>query len=392
MRGTATGRESGPPAIRGGEPAFPEGLPLVRPPVPDPETFAGDVRAILESRRLTNGPRVEEFERRAAEYLGVRNAIAVSSCTAGLMLAIRCAGLEGDVLVPSFTFAATAHAVAWCGLRPVFADVDRETLTLAPAALAEANEPAAVLATHVYGTPCDVDGLATAAEAHGARVLYDAAHAFGSRRRGVPVGGFGDAEIFSLSPTKVIVAGEGGVVATQDDELAERIRVGRDYGNPGDYDMRFVGLNARMSELHAALALRSLEGLDARIDRRNVLARRYRDALRDVAGVSFPTVPEGDRSTYTDFTMLVEPDAFGGGADALGQALAAEGVETRRYYSPPVHRTQAYLGAATVGPLPVTEWASARALTVPMWSDMTEEQVDRVAAAIRRIHAAAPGG
>jgi dTDP-4-amino-4,6-dideoxygalactose transaminase len=363
-------------------------IPLARPGVPDPAAVAADVERILESGVLTNGPYVREFEERAAEYLGVRHCVAVASCTAGLMLLLRAADLTGDVIVPSFTFAATAHAVAWNGLRPVFADVDPATLTLSPRAAQRVAgvRTSAILATHVFGSPCDVEELEDLAARSGIRLFFDAAHAFGSLRRGVPVGRFGDGEVFSLSPTKVLLAGEGGVIATNDDDLAAKCRIGRDYGNPGDYDCRFVGLNARMSELHAAVALNSLAGLEERIERRNAVVGLYREALEAVPGITFVGHREGDRSTYKDLTILVDPEAFGLDADRLGHALAAVGIETRRYYSPPVHTMQAYRWVSVAnGGLPVTDLAAARTLTLPLWPQMTQDHVDRVAGAITRI-------
>jgi dTDP-4-amino-4,6-dideoxygalactose transaminase len=363
-------------------------IPLARPGVPDPHAVAEDVERILKSGVLTNGPYVRELEMRAAEYLGVRHCVAVASCTSGLMLLLRAAGLTGDVVVPSFTFAATAHAVAWNGLHPVFADVDPSTLTLAPEAIRRAMgvRTSAILATHVFGTPCEVEELEDLAARNGIRLFFDAAHAFGSLRRGTPVGRFGHGEVFSLSPTKVLVAGEGGIVATNDDGLAERCRVGRDYGNPGDYDCRFIGLNARMSEVHAAIALNSLTGLEQRIMRRNALAGLYREALSDTQGIALVEIGADDRSTYKDFTIVIDEDGFGMTADALGQALAAVGIDTRRYYSPPVHMMQAYrrLNGTTVH-LPVTETAASRTLTLPMWGGMTESHIARVASAIARI-------
>jgi dTDP-4-amino-4,6-dideoxygalactose transaminase len=383
----------GPPAAEGGRPAFPGGLPLVQPSVPDSEGLAADLARILESKILTNGPHVRELEHRAATYLRVPHCVAVSNCTMGLMLLLRAAGVEGEVVVPSFTFAATVHAVAWCGLRPVFADVDPETLTLSPTAVTRAAGPrtGAVMGTHTYGTPCDVEGLAEVARDLDVPLFFDAAHAFGSRHRGIAMGGFGTAEAFSLSPTKVLVAGEGGIVATGDPGLAEQCRIGRNYGNPGDYDSRFVGLNGRMSELHAALALRSLDGLDARIDRRNRLAEAYRAALGGVPGLSYPQVRAGDRSTFKDFTVLVDGSRFGMDVVTLSRALEAEGIETRRYYAPPVHLHRAYDHLPAPGPLPVTEGAAARALTLPMWTEMAVDHVWRAAEAVRRIHEHATG-
>jgi dTDP-4-amino-4,6-dideoxygalactose transaminase len=376
------------PAMAGGSPAFPEGLPLARPSIGDPDGVAAHIRDILESGTLTNGRTVRRFEEASAEYLGVRHTVAVGTCTTGLMLLIRAADLSGDVIIPSFTFAATAHAVAWNGLRPVFADVDPVTLTLDPTSVARTVgiHTSAILATHVYGNPCDVDGLGEVAERSGLHLFFDAAHAFGSRRRGRMVGGFGDGEVFSLSPTKVIVAGEGGLIATDDELLAERCRMGRDYGHPGDYDCRFVGLNGRMSELHAAVALASLEGLGERIEQRNRLVLVLREALRLAPGISFPRVQEGDRSTFKDLTLLIDADAFGMSADALASALAAEGVETKRYYSPPVHRMVAYRreGAAAAA-LPATERASEQALTLPLWHGMTDEHMFALAEAIQLV-------
>lgn len=379
--------------VRVGVPSLPmeefDDVPLSRPSVPDSDILSARLVEILESGVLTNGPFVREFERSAADYIGVRHCIAVASCTAGLMLVLRASELSGDVVVPSFTFMATAHAVSWNGLRPVFADIDASTLTLSPGAVERAIgvRTSAILATHVYGTPCDIDGLSAIARRHGIRLFFDAAHAFGSHHSGKAIGGFGDAEVFSLSPTKVLVAGEGGVIATNDDLLAERCRIGRDYGNPGNYDCQFIGLNARMSEIHAAQALASLQTLDARVERRNTLVRRYQDRLSDVPGVDFPTVPPTDRSTFKDFTILIEPGYFGGDADTLAGALDSVGIRTRRYYSPPVHLMQAYRRAyGTNGGLAITEAVSRRVLTLPLWSEMPIEVVDRVADAVERIH------
>ena len=378
---------TGPPAIRGGRPLFPEGLPLARPSLGDPAAVAERLRAVLEAGVLTNGPRVRELEERAAAYLGVRSAVAVSSCTAGLMLVLRAAGLTGDVVVPSFTFQATAHAVSWNGLRPAFADVDADTLTLSAGAAARATgmRTSAILATHTYGTPADVDGLAQTAAQSGIRLFFDAAHAFGARHGDRRIGGFGDAEVFSLTPTKPLVAGEGGIVATSDEGLADEVRLARDYGKEPDYDVRIIGLNARMSELHAVVALASFEDLDERVERRNDIAAAYREVLGAVPGVSFPSVRSGDLSTYKDFTILVDGEAFGMDAPALSEGLASEGIETRRYYAPPVHRTRAYRAVANGGNLPVTDEAAGRVLTLPLWEGMADEHVAGVAEAIRRI-------
>jgi dTDP-4-amino-4,6-dideoxygalactose transaminase len=378
------------PAALGGQPLFPDGLPVARPALADPDAVARTAQTILASGMLTNGPTVRQLEARAAEYLGVRHCVAVSSCTAGLMLVLRASGLSGDVVLPSFTFSATAHAVAWNGLRPKFADISPRDLLLDSEAAARSAgvRTSAILATHTYGTPCDVEALQELAGQNGIRLFFDAAHAFGSRRGADMIGGFGDAEVFSLSPTKVLIAAEGGIIATNDDDLAERCRIGRDYGNPGDYDTRFLGLNGRMSELHAATALGSFEDLEERIAERNRLAEQYRKVVDGLPGIDFPAVAEGDRSTYKDLTVLIDGEAFGMDAAAVARALHAEGIQTRRYYSPPVHRQRAYRSLVPAnGPLPVTDLVATRVLTLPLWTGMTDQQVDGVGHALARLAA-----
>ena len=383
------------PALFGGDPVFQRRLPLARPPVGDPSAVASQIAPILESGMITNGENVRKFEAAAADYLGVRHCVAVSSCTAGLMLVVRALGLSGEVIVPSFTFAATAHAVAWNGVRPRFADIDPRTLTLSPEEVSQVIgvRTSAILATHIFGTPCDVDGLAEIARRTGIALLFDAAHAFGSIHGGEHVGGFGDAEVFSLSPTKVLTAGEGGIIATNNDLLAERCRIGRDYGNPGDYDCRFVGLNARMSEVHAVIGLDSMVGLEERLSARNEIAEAYHSALEGVPGLSFPEVPSSDRSTYKDFTALIDEDEFGIDSRSLADALEAEGVETRRYYSPPVHTMRAYRSLSSAnGSLAVTDRISDQVLTLPLWVGMSDREIAGVTDAIIRIHEYMPRG
>jgi dTDP-4-amino-4,6-dideoxygalactose transaminase len=383
------------PAALGGGLLFPDGLPLVRPTINDIPGLAARIERVLSSGILTNGPTVRELEERIADRLGVASVVAVSSCTAGLMLVLQALDATGRVVLPSFTFAASAHAVVWAGGEPVFAEVDPRSLTLDPDDAASLVDGAsAMTATHVYGTPCDVERLQQIADAAGIPLVYDAAHGLGSQRAGRPIGGFGTAEVFSLSPTKVMVAGEGGLVATNDAALAQTIRLGRDYGNPGDYDCLFPGLNARMSELHAAAALASLVGLDERIAHRGALVAEFRRLTEGLPGLRFPEVAAGDVSTYKDLTLIVEPEEFGLTVPQLAVALRAEGIDSRRYYFPPIHQQKAYAGLPRTRELPVTDALAERVLTPPLWSHMTVDDIRRVAAAVVRIqqHAGAIRG
>jgi dTDP-4-amino-4,6-dideoxygalactose transaminase len=340
---------------------------------------------------LTNGKVVRELEHMVAERCEVEHVVAVASCTSGLMLVLQALGATARVVMPSFTFSASAHAVVWAGGQPSFAEVDRQTLTLDPAdAAALVDGASAMTATHVHGAPCDVSALASVAESAGIPLIYDAAHALGSRRGGWPVGGFGTAEVFSMSPTKVAVAGEGGLVATNDADLAQAIRLGRDYGNPGNYDCQFPGLNSRMSELHAAVGLASLDGLDDRIAHRNELVTTFKHRTADIPGLTYQVVRSEDVSSFKDLTLIIEPELFGLCAADLGRALAAEQIDSRRYYYPPIHRQKAYAYLPQHRELPVTDEIANRVLTPPLYSHMTFAQMRAVADAVVAIHESAP--
>ncbi|HEX2980273.1 MAG TPA: DegT/DnrJ/EryC1/StrS family aminotransferase, partial [Anaerolineaceae bacterium] len=283
------------PAILGGKPRFDRKIQIVRPVLPSMSEMQADMDRILSSGMVTKGPYLKAFEDAIAQHLGVKHAIGVSSCTTGLMLTYRGLGLTGDVVVPSFTFMATVSALVWCGLRPIYADVNPETTNLDPAAAEAAITPrtSAIVAVHNFGNPAEIDALEAVARRHGLKLIFDAAHGFGALYQGKPVGGQGDAQVFSLSPTKLLITGEGGIVATNDDALAERIRIGREYGNDGHYDTLFAGLNARMPEANALIGLRSLERLEDAASTRNNTVAMYQELLGSLPGVAFQKVAPG---------------------------------------------------------------------------------------------------
>jgi len=375
------------PAILGGEPLFDPPLPFARPTTEDAEPIIERVRAALSSGQLTDGPVVRTLEEETAAAFGVGHCVAVSSCTVGLMLVVQALDPQGPVLVPSFTFPATAHSVRWNGLPVSFADCDPATWTLRPEDVT--GNPALIIGVHVSGVPCDVEGLTEAAARAGAGLIFDAAHGAGSLVRTgqgtTPLGRYGAAEVFSLTPTKVLSGVEGGLITTGDASLAEHLRTARNYGNPGDYDTRFPGLNARLSELHAAVALAGLGHLEDRVERRNAVAARYRERLEHLPGLEWQALPPGSRSSMKDLTVLVDAAAFGCGPTAVVAALGAEGVATRRYYAPPVHRQTAYRDVMTAE-LPITDHISARVVSLPIWSHMEIDVVDRVCRGLDRIH------
>jgi dTDP-4-amino-4,6-dideoxygalactose transaminase len=365
-------------AILGGTPSFPDGVPFVRAPAPPLARVTELLAPSWDRGILTNGPLVRELETRTAAVLGVDHVVAVASCTTGLMLAIRALEPAGDVLMPSFTFSASAHAVAWNGPQPRFCECDPASFQIDVAdAEQRSDEISAILATHVFGAPGSVEAVTALAQRLRVPLLFDAAHAFGARRAGTPVSSFGDVSVFSMTPTKPLVAGEGGLVATMRDDIAECVRIGRDYANPGNYDTQFVGLNGRMSEMHAATALASLEQFPALQLQRDAIADRYRELLSGVTGVRTQVIDPGDVSTYKDFTIAVDAETFGIDRDTLRRALSAEGIDTRCYFDPPVHRQHAYAGPRAVS-LPITDRVAASVVSLPIYPALTLGTVERI--------------
>jgi dTDP-4-amino-4,6-dideoxygalactose transaminase len=380
----------GLPAVLSHRPAFDAFVPIVRPTLPAfDDEFRSELGGILESGSLTKGEYLREFETRLAEYLGVRHAVAVSSGTLGLLLAYHGLALKDEVIVPSFTFMATVHPLVWLGARPVFVDIDRRTWNIDPTKVEAAITPrtTAIVAVHDFGNPAPIAELESIASSHGLKLVFDAAHGFGSLYRGRPVGRYGDAEVFSMSPTKLLVTGEGGLVATDDDGLADHVRVGREYGNPGDYGSDFPGVNARMPEINALLGIHGLAMLEENAVRRNRLVAAYREALDTIPGITFQEVAPGDRCSYKDLSITVEQEAFGLGRDELALALQAENIDSRKYHDPPVHTHKAYREflEAQSDPLSVTNEIARKSLSLPIWSHMSLDTVDRICQTIGDI-------
>lgn len=382
------------PAIAGGEPVFRERFRFIEPTLPPLESVLEHFRPSYASGLLTNASLVNRFESEAAARLGVAHCIAVSSCTSGLMLTLRALDLQGEVILPSFTFFATGHALLWNRLRPVFADCDRHTWTLDPADVERriTERTCAIMGVHLYGNPCDIGGLARSAGGAGIKLVFDAAHAFGSRYRGKPIGQFGDAEVFSLTPTKLLVCGEGGLISTNDAVLARRLRAARNYGDTGSYDPELTGLSARMSEFQAALGLAGLDLVDRKVERHNAVAESYTRALGATPGLSFQKIHPEDLCTFKDFSVHVDSRAFRRSRDEMAQALLAENIETRKYFYPPLHTQKLYRRYGPVegrgegeSGLHNTDRISDGVLSLPIYESLPESSVDKIAFAIQRL-------
>lgn len=376
------------PTLLNGKPTFSsrDSISIVCPTLPDITSVVPRLKKIFDSGQITNASNVKEFEGMAADYLGVRHCVAVSSCTAGLILVQKCLGLKGKVIVPSFTFHATAHSLLWNNLMPVFADCREDTFNIDEKKIEEliTKETSAILAVYLYGNPPAMEKLQHIADRYNLKLIFDSAHAFGSRHKGLKAGRFGHAEVFSLSPTKLLITGEGGMVATNDKLLADKLRVARNYGDSGDYDCEFAGLNARMAEFNAILGIEGLKLIDGKVKRRNEIAQLYTDFFKDYKGISFQKVEKGNLSTFKDYSIVIDPEVIEIDRDVIAFALDREGIMTRKYFYPPVHMQKAYRWCKGEG-LETTERLSSRVLSLPIYYSLTNSQIEKICYAFARI-------
>jgi len=366
-------------------------IPLIKPDLPPLEAVEAPLREVLTSGKITNfGPYVTEFEKEAGAYLGAP-AVSTSSGTMGLVLALQALGLElgQKAVLPSFTFMATGQAVLYAGGVPVFAEIE-DDLNLSPAdlegLLRTHDDIHVVIPVHTYGLPSRVDEIRQVVDEAATRrgtpihLLFDAAHAFGSALNGTKVGVFGEAEVFSLSVTKMLVSVEGGLVSSRSEGLLARIRKMRNYGIEANYDAHWPGVNSKMSELHAIIGLYNLRRLDALIAARQGKARYYLERIRSQTHFELLPFPETVVHTFKDFTVLV-PQTFVTKRDVIMHRLAEKGIETRAYFSPPVHR-QRYFQRFADRPLPRTDALAKRVMTLPFYTSITEAEMDFVVEAL----------
>ncbi len=371
-------------AIFGGSPAFIEPLYVGRPNTGDTERFLGRVEDILRRRWLSNnGVYVQSLEERIAELLGVPACVAVCNGTLGLQLVIRALGLRGRILVPSFTFVATAHAPVWEGLWPVFADIHAGDHTLSVQSCRQliTDEVSAVVPLHTWGSPADISGIQDFAAEHRLRVIYDAAHAFGASYRNTMIGGFGDAEVFSFHATKFINCLEGGAICTHDTALAGELRLLRNFGFAGLDTVVSLGTNAKMNEISAAMGLTLLEQLDDLIEVNRRLHARYAELLSGVPGLRLLTSPDGERANFQYVVCEIDPTRAGLTRDQMVELLVAENVLARKYFYPGCHRLEPYRSdpRTAAAELPVTERVAAEVMVLPTGTALGDGDVTGVA-------------
>jgi len=377
-------------AVFGGPPAFTDKLHVGRPNIGDRQRLLARINDMLDRRWLSNdGPYAQEFEQRVADMVGVKHCIAMCNGTVALEIAVRALGLKGEVIVPSFTFIATAHALQWQEITPVFCDIDPRTHNIDPRQVERMTTPrtTGIIGVHVWGRPCDVEVLTEIAHRHNLKLLFDAAHAFGCSYKGQMIGNFGDAEVFSFHATKFFNTFEGGAVVTNDDDLAAQIHLMKNFGFAGYDKVIYIGTNGKMSEVSAAMGLTGLESLDefVTINRRNY--NQYKRELEGVPGVQLITYDDTEKCNYQYIIMEIDETTAQISRDELQQVLWAENVLARRYFYPGCHRMEPYRSYFPHAGLllPETEKLVKRVLSLPTGTAVGSNEISKICQIIRFV-------
>jgi len=370
-------------AMFGAPPLFAEPLLVGRPNIGDRATFMRHLEGAFDRRWLSNfGPVVKEFEQRLAQYLGVRHAVTVCNATVGLEIAVRALGLSGEVIVPSFTFVATVHVLHWLGLRPVFVDIDPATHNVDVDAVRRAitSKTSGIIGVHLWGRACDTEALESIAREHDLRLMFDAAHALGCSHRGRMIGGFGECEVFSFHATKFFNTFEGGVITTNHDDVAHRLRLMSNFGFHGLDNTDCVGVNGKMNEACAAMGLANLDALDGFVKTNRANYEVYRRRMAAIPGLQCIVYDDSERWNYQYVVVELDQAAFGLPRDILYRILHAENVMVRRYFYPGCHRMEPYRSGAVgaVPELPQTEALSDRVLAFPTGTQTAPVEVDAI--------------
>lgn len=381
-------------AIFGAPPHFARELHVGGPNVVDPDAFLQRMRGIFERNRFTNGgPEEQELEATIARRVGVRHAVAVVNATTALQILCRALEWQGEVIVPAFTFVATAHALAWLGLRPVFCDVDPDTHNIDARRVEEliTSRTAGILAVHLWGRPCEVEALQRIARRHRLDLVFDAAQAWGCSRGATPIGRFGRAEVFSFHATKWVHSFEGGAITTDDDELAERCAAMKRFGFVGYDRTAMLGTNATMTEAAAAMGLVSLHTEAPILARNRANFEAYVEGLCGLPGVTIVQPSAGHRWHYHYVVLEVDGTVAPLGRDELQRVLWQENVLARRYFYPGCHRLEPYRTSHARVTLPVTDRLARCTLVLPTGLQMEPHDATAVNNLIRTAleHAAA---
>jgi dTDP-4-amino-4,6-dideoxygalactose transaminase len=329
------------------------------------------------------------LERKIADKVNVKHCIAICNGTVALEIAIRALGLSGEVIIPSMTFIATAHALQWQQITPIFCDIDPKTYNLDPNRVEEMTTPrtTGIIGVHLFGRPCDVEALAEIAKRRNLKLLFDAAHAFGCSYKGRMIGSFGDAEMFSFHATKFFNTFEGGAIVTNDDDLASKIRLMKNFGFAGYDNVIYIGTNGKMNEVSAAMGLTSLESLEEFISVNHRNYKQYKRELEGIPGIQFMTYDETERYNYQYIILEVNEHITGITRDQLVQILHAENIRARRYFYPGCHKMEPYRSYFPHAGLllPETERVAGRVLSLPTGTSVAKEDISKICGIIRFV-------
>lgn len=361
-------------------------IQVTRPSIPALDDFVQEVSSLWVSRWLTNGgQKHQELVSKLKNYLQAPDIALFANGHLALESVISAFSLQGEVITTPFTFASTSHAIVRNGLTPVFCDINPDDYTIDVDKLEPLinKRTVAILPVHVYGNICNVEGLAHIAEQHNLKVIYDAAHAFGTTLNGQGVASFGDASMFSFHATKVFHTIEGGAVAFKDESLGPKISAIRNFGLTGPESVEYIGINAKMNEFQAAMGLCNLRHIDEEIAGRKAVVGRYIERLNGIPGIKLNMPQPGVSQNYAYFPVLF--DGFRLNRNQVFDALAKEGIHARKYFYPTINSMPCYKERYRCEPTPVAEFVAARVLTLPLYAELALEDADRVCDIILRL-------
>ncbi len=360
----------------------PPPLYVTQPFMPPLEEFLPDLKTIWDARILTNGgPFHQKLESALAQYLGVRHLALFANGTLALLTALQALRVGGEVITTPYSFAATAHALLWNGLKPVFADVDPVTCNLDPDSIEAAITPqtTAIMPVHCYGTPCDVERIQRIADTYGLKLIYDAAHAFGVQHRGASLLASGDLSCLSFHATKVFTTIEGGAIVCPDARTKQRIDHLKNFGLADEVTVMAAGINGKMNEVQAAFGLMQLRHVDQLIARRGQIARRYTEALQGVPGLRLLQPLADTTPNHSYYPVFIGPE-FPLTRDAVYERLRGQGIFARRYFYPLLSAMPMYRGlpSAVASNLPHAQRIAREVLCLPIYPALANADVQRV--------------
>ncbi|KAA3617585.1 MAG: DegT/DnrJ/EryC1/StrS family aminotransferase [Calditrichaeota bacterium] len=356
---------------------------VTRPDLPPLDEFVEYLEKIWDKRWVTNnGLYHQQFEQALADYLGVKYVSLFSNGTLALVVALQVMRITGEVITTPFSFVATTHALNWNKINPVFCDIDPQTLNLDPEKIEPLITPktAAILPVHVYGNPCNVEKIGRIADTYGLKVIYDAAHAFGVKKKNESILNFGDLSVLSFHATKIFTTMEGGAIATNDEKLKTRIDYLKNFGFADETTVMAPGINGKMNEMQSALGIVQLKYIDERIQKRKSLTQLYRDILSNINGISYLPELENVTHNYAYFPIFIEAEKFGCARDAVYEFLKDNEIYARRYFYPLISHFPMYRGLASSSQdnLPIAEEAAKRVICLPLYPEMSTDDVLRI--------------